>query len=404
MVLTGCVGDRGGLGRWRRLLALAGGVVAGVLMAAPVAQAGVWRLQGAEEFRSPPYNRAGSGRLADADPYCRGHVVEIGGGRDNQSFLVRNLIPGDCHNRNGARGVEEINHQWTAPPATLVPGQPVPLRLRSAVSVLQNIGNGRTESLLIAGFVDFANRNEYGEAGGGIPERHLRVAESVVAGAAGATAADDAQRPGQRAEPLRVPAAPWLGSEQHQGQVRLRLITGHGSGAWASVDYIYRWDGAGTAGTGVTPSPGPVVGGAPTGTPTGTPAGTSTGTGPGTGAPTGTSPGTPVPAPAGAGVNLGQVWTESENGWSGTWTRRGSSNTFDAVWTKDGARVTSVLTITAVGVRGVHIHRRDGDGTVIEYAGLADAQGQVQGVGLVLGSDWRYVWSATIQRTGARRP
>lgn len=357
--------------RWRRWLALAGGLVACWTMAAGAAHAGVWRLQGVEEFRSPPYNRPGGGRLADADPYCRGHVVEIGGGRDIQSFLVRNLIPGDCHNRNGARGVEEIHHQWTAPPATLVPGQPVPLRLRSTVSALQNIGNGRTEGMLVAGFVDDGNRNEYGEAGGGMPERHLRLATSTVAGAAGATAGDDSLRPAERSEPLRMPEAPWLGSDRHQGQVRLRLYTGHGSGVWASVDYVYRWDAGAppTPGSPATPTPGP-------------------------GPATGTS----------AGASLGLVWSESENGWAGTWTRRGNSHTFDAVWTKDGARVTAVLTITAVGSRGVHIVRRDtgGIGQEIEYVGLVDAQGHVQGVGMVLGSDWRYTWSATIQRAGAR--
>lgn len=357
--------------RTRRIIVTFSALLIGCAAAATTAQAGVWRLLGAEEYRSAPYNRPGSGRFADADPYCRGHVVEIGGGRDNQSFLVRELIPGNCHNRNGARGLAEVKHEWSAPPATLVPQQAVPIRLRSTVSALQNFNP--VDGTLAAGFVPYGSRNEYGEVGGNALDPHMLVAASYVNGVAGSSATDDGLRTAQRPEPLRVPEAPWLGSEHNGGRISLRLYTWHGSGIWASVDYVYRWDASGSAASAGPLGPlGPAAGVQGAGT--------------------------------GVGLDLGRVWVQSENGWSGTWTRRGDSATFDAVWTKGGERVTAVLTITAVNGREVRIRRRDTSGSnfEIEYVGLVDNQGNVQGVGHIVGHDVRYNWSATIRRDAIR--
>jgi hypothetical protein len=358
------------------------------------AHAGAWRLQGTEEYRSPPYNRPG-GRFAQADPFCPGHVIDIEGEGSKQSFVVRKAVPGDCHNRNGARGLEVVRHDWTTPPAVLVPGQAVALQLRSTVVTMQNVPLGRVSGQITAGFVPFVSPNAYGEAGGGEPGRAETVAQAFVDGAAGTTAMDDGLRPAQRAEPLRMPEAPWLGSERFQGRLRLRIHAWHGSGIWASTDYIYGWDAAAgptaAAPPAAVPPPPAAVLPPPAAVPP-PPAAVPP--------PPAAAGARPAAAAASGGIDLGQVWSQSENGWAGTWTRRGASQVFDAVWVKDGVRVTAVLTITPVGARGVHIHRRDTSGSnfEIEYAGLVDPQGQVQGVGLIVGQNVRDGWSATIRR------
>lgn len=58
------------------------------------------------------------------------------------------------------------------------------------------------------------------------------------------------------------------------------------------------------------------------------------------------------------GCGLGTRWRGSDGGWNGIWTRRGNSNVFDAVWTKDGQQFTAVLTISIDGNR-VNVRRRN---------------------------------------------
>jgi hypothetical protein len=58
---------------------------------------------------------------------------------------------------------------------------------------------------------------------------------------------------------------------------------------------------------------------------------------------------------------LGRVWTVNEDGWLGTWTRRGDSREFDAHWRHpDGREVRDVL----------RLERRDGDTVVIFREGM----------------------------------
>jgi hypothetical protein len=66
------------------------------------------------------------------------------------------------------------------------------------------------------------------------------------------------------------------------------------------------------------------------------------------------APNTAVATPV-AAFDLGRVWTVSENGWKGTWTRRGGEKIFDAVWigpggeqVKDEIRVESLVGDTIV--------------------------------------------------------
>jgi len=79
---------------------------------------------------------------------------------------------------------------------------------------------------------------------------------------------------------------------------------------------------------------------------------------------------------------LGDRWDEKEGAWRGTWTRRGKTNTFDAVWTKptalgglSKARVTAVLTMTLSGDT-VKIRRTQAsDGSTCDYQGKFSQQG-----------------------------
>ncbi len=103
--------------------------------------------------------------------------------------------------------------------------------------------------------------------------------------------------------------------------------------------------------------------------------------------------------PQAAAAGLGRVWHEQENGWSGVWSRRGESNTFDATWTKDGARVTAVLTMALQDGDRVSIHRRDtSDSEEVDYDGTIDPDGRVHGTGRVRRTGWSFPWTATIQR------
>lgn len=74
------------------------------------------------------------------------------------------------------------------------------------------------------------------------------------------------------------------------------------------------------------------------------------------------------------GVNvLGRVWNESESGWTGTWTRRGNSSVFDAVWRKGGGTVRALLSIRITGNRVFVSRTRSTDGYNCNYSGTLSA-------------------------------
>jgi hypothetical protein len=106
-----------------------------------------------------------------------------------------------------------------------------------------------------------------------------------------------------------------------------------------------------------------------------------------------------------AACGLGVRWDASENGWTGTWVRRGSSNTFDATWQRDGSTGSSVLTMSLNGSR-VHIERRDASsfgGAYVEYDGVVDAAGTVSGTSRVPASGATSPFRAAIQCGDAAR-
>jgi hypothetical protein len=95
---------------------------------------------------------------------------------------------------------------------------------------------------------------------------------------------------------------------------------------------------------------------------------------------------------------LGAVWNESENGWSGVYTRRGASNVFDAVWTLGASRVTAILTMTQTGPNTVSIYRQDTSDTMeVDYTGSIAHDGSVTGSGKVRGTGFAFNWTATVQ-------
>lgn len=98
----------------------------------------------------------------------------------------------------------------------------------------------------------------------------------------------------------------------------------------------------------------------------------------------------------------GAVWQVSEDGgWSGTWTQRGDSGVFDAVWHKGGQRVTGLLTVEIQGRRVRVQSRKQSNGSDVDYQGTLSADGRaVAGTLRVLGRAGLSNWKAKI-RSGA---
>jgi hypothetical protein len=100
------------------------------------------------------------------------------------------------------------------------------------------------------------------------------------------------------------------------------------------------------------------------------------------------------------GRALGSVWTESELGWQGTWTRIGRSNQFSAEWTHpSGRREAATMTISVTGNR-VSIRRDQGQRGQCRYSGIVSRSGGTRTVNGTYGCDWAqgpFPFSATIQ-------
>ncbi len=261
---------------------------------------GGWRLVRTEEFQSPVYNSAAAPTNM-RDPYCSQHTIDIGPGRDTRAFSIKEVIPGNCHNRAGSRGVQAFSHQWTNPPAVLPAGQVMPFTLSSKVVTVENISNGRGSSGVYAGFLDYNQPN--GPYGPGSNEPTYKIATVVAEGPANAGMVFNNER---AEKPFIMPPHPWMGSDRNNGQVRFRIWTTHVA-PWRAVDYIYKWD--------------PSV---------------STGA---------------AQSTANSSAWPGQIWKVRESApdgryCDGTWTRIGNTNRFSGEWTCSwGANVKDNLTI-----------------------------------------------------------
>jgi hypothetical protein len=91
---------------------------------------------------------------------------------------------------------------------------------------------------------------------------------------------------------------------------------------------------------------------------------------------------------------FGRVWHETEGPWTGTWTRRGDSNTFDAEWKGAGGQtVKDELTLEPGSSNQVVLFRK---GTNGRYRGQLSSDGTKVESGT---ADWfKGNWSATIDK------
>ena len=103
-------------------------------------------------------------------------------------------------------------------------------------------------------------------------------------------------------------------------------------------------------------------------------------------------------APQQVTLALGTVWDESENGWTGVWTRRSGTSIFDAVWTNNGSRVTAVLTMTQTGPATVAIHRKDTSASLeVDYVATLGPDGTVTGTATIKDNGFVFPWTAHIR-------
>jgi hypothetical protein len=100
----------------------------------------------------------------------------------------------------------------------------------------------------------------------------------------------------------------------------------------------------------------------------------------------------------GGSGSLGVRWDERENGFSGVWTRRGTSDVFDAVWDVNGRQVTAVLTMTWTGSDTVSIYRKDtSDSLEVDYTATIGKDGSVTGSGKVRSTGLAFNWTASVR-------
>ncbi len=110
-------------------------------------------------------------------------------------------------------------------------------------------------------------------------------------------------------------------------------------------------------------------------------------------------PGTTGAGPAiGSACGLGALWKESEEGWTGVWTRRGTSNVFDVRSSKPGMQpLTALQTIDISGNRVSVKRTSSSDGNT------CDLEGTIAQDGIHVSGSYRcrsggpYSWSAEIQ-------
>lgn len=99
-------------------------------------------------------------------------------------------------------------------------------------------------------------------------------------------------------------------------------------------------------------------------------------------------------------VDLGTLWdAEFQGGWTGVWTRRGTSNVFDAVWTQGRENITAVLTLSITG-RTVRVaSRQSSENEDCDYLGTLAADGvTVSGTATCTVYRGPWTWRAKIRR------
>ncbi len=95
-------------------------------------------------------------------------------------------------------------------------------------------------------------------------------------------------------------------------------------------------------------------------------------------------------------ADIGKVWHEKEGPWEGTWSRRGDTNVFDAVWTNpQGEKIEDQVVFESVSDHQIVLFRK---GTQGRYRGHLSEDGLKVDSG---SADWFSPgdsWSATIEK------
>lgn len=100
---------------------------------------------------------------------------------------------------------------------------------------------------------------------------------------------------------------------------------------------------------------------------------------------------------SGRNCGLGRRIVEYENDFTGIWTRRGNTSTFDSVWTRGSERVYAVLDISLVGNR-ITVQRTDADGrNACTYNGYVESDGSVTGTYSCRSGENNIPWEAQIE-------
>ena len=108
-----------------------------------------------------------------------------------------------------------------------------------------------------------------------------------------------------------------------------------------------------------------------------------------------------VPPVTRPGDALGNIWYESEFGWSGVWIRRPGTNVFDATWTMGATRVQAVLAIQIQG-NAVTVRRQQPNGQTCDYSGTLDGGGRtVSGSYSCQWARGPFAWNARIDQQPA---
>ena len=96
------------------------------------------------------------------------------------------------------------------------------------------------------------------------------------------------------------------------------------------------------------------------------------------------------------GIKIDPVWHEKEGPWEGTWSRRGDTNVFDAVWKNpDGVEIKDEVTFESVADHEIVLFRK---GTQGRYRGHVSDDGMKIDKG---SAEWFAPgdsWSATIEK------
>jgi hypothetical protein len=107
----------------------------------------------------------------------------------------------------------------------------------------------------------------------------------------------------------------------------------------------------------------------------------------------------PIAAPATlADDPYGAEWLVTESDWSGRWIRRGSTQTFDGVWSRGDERVSGALEIDIQGDRVTIERRNASDGNSCRYEGILSGN-RVSGTRQCAEGGGQ--WSATIRQVSA---